>query len=336
MDRGAVPLAEQYENRLRLIEAYERAGFYAYHIAEHHSTPLGMAPSPSVFLSAAAQRTRRLRLGALVYPLSFHHPLRVMEEICMLDHLSGGRLDVGFGRGISPIEIEYYGEDPGQAQARFLEAQAVVMQALTTKTLDFDGKYFHYKDVPIEMEPFQRPHPPLWVGIGTPESAAASAKLAINAVSNGPTALVRTITDRYREEWSKQGRRDADLPLIGMSRHVVLAETEEEALNTARHSYKRWFESFIILWKRRGIVPASTAASYPDNFDDAMRAGFSFAGTPGKIRAALSAQIEEAGINYLLCRICFGDMSMSEASRTVELFSREVMPALSGSRAAAE
>jgi alkanesulfonate monooxygenase SsuD/methylene tetrahydromethanopterin reductase-like flavin-dependent oxidoreductase (luciferase family) len=121
-----------------------------------------------------------------------------------------------------------------------------------------------------------------------------------------------------------------------MSRHVVLAETEEEALNTARHSYKHWFESFIILWKRRGIVPASTAASYPDNFDDAMRAGFSFAGTPDKIRAALSAQIEEAGINYLLCRICFGDMSMSEASRTVELFSREVMPALTGARAAAE
>jgi len=78
---AAVPLAQQYEERLRLIEAYERAGFYAYHIAEHHATPLGMAPSPSVFLAAVAQRTRRLRFGPVVYPLTFPHPLRVAGAI---------------------------------------------------------------------------------------------------------------------------------------------------------------------------------------------------------------------------------------------------------------
>jgi alkanesulfonate monooxygenase SsuD/methylene tetrahydromethanopterin reductase-like flavin-dependent oxidoreductase (luciferase family) len=69
MDRGTIPLGELYENRLRLAQAYERAGFYAYHVAEHHATPLGMAPSPSVFLAALAQRTRQLRFGPLVYPL---------------------------------------------------------------------------------------------------------------------------------------------------------------------------------------------------------------------------------------------------------------------------
>src|SRR5580692_11514473 len=83
MDRGTVPLAEQFENRLKLLEAYERLGFYGYHIAEHHTTPLGMASSPSVFLAAATQRTRRLRFGALVYPLPMYHPLRLAEEICM-------------------------------------------------------------------------------------------------------------------------------------------------------------------------------------------------------------------------------------------------------------
>src|ERR1700730_16824980 len=112
MDHAAVQLAQQNDERLQLTEAYERAGFYAYHIAEHHATPLGMAPSPSVFLAAIAQRTRRLRFGALVYALPLYHPLRMIEEICMLDQLSGGRLDIGFGRGSSPIELRYYGQDP--------------------------------------------------------------------------------------------------------------------------------------------------------------------------------------------------------------------------------
>src|SRR6201987_3892536 len=109
LDRYDVPLHEYYEARLALIELYDAAGFYAYHLAEHHATPLGMAPSPSVFLAAVAQRTKRLRFGPLVYTLSLHHPLRIVEEICMLDQMSGGRLEVGVGRGISPYEVAYYG-----------------------------------------------------------------------------------------------------------------------------------------------------------------------------------------------------------------------------------
>src|ERR1700726_890779 len=109
LDRTGTSLPDYYEDRLKIAEAYDRAGFYAYHVAEHHSTPLGMAPSPGVFLAALAQRTRRLRFGPLVYPLPLYHPLRAMEEIFMLDHLSGGRLEVGIGRGASPYELEYYG-----------------------------------------------------------------------------------------------------------------------------------------------------------------------------------------------------------------------------------
>src|SRR5574341_1532565 len=139
LDRSALPLEEFYEARLRLIEAYDRAGFYAYHVAEHHSTPLGMAPSPSVFLSAVAQRTRRLRFGPLVYALPLHHPLRLIGEICMLDHLSGGRLEIGFGRGSSPVEIDFYGRDPAKAQDIYTEARALILQGLTQKTLTFEG-----------------------------------------------------------------------------------------------------------------------------------------------------------------------------------------------------
>src|SRR6201988_4831189 len=108
LDRGHLPIATLYEERLQIIEHFERTGFHAYHLAEHHSTPLGMAPSPSVFLAAVAERTTRLRFGPLVWPMPLHHPLRLIEEICMLDQLSGGRLDIGFGRGAAPIELGYY------------------------------------------------------------------------------------------------------------------------------------------------------------------------------------------------------------------------------------
>ena len=97
--RGDEPLADYYESRLRLLEKYDAAGFYSYHLAEHHATPLGLAPVPGIFLAAASQRTRRIRLGPCVYCLPLYDPLRLIEEVCMLDHLSRGRFDFGVGRG---------------------------------------------------------------------------------------------------------------------------------------------------------------------------------------------------------------------------------------------
>src|SRR5215468_8391933 len=147
LDRNDLPLAEFYEQRLTLVEAYDGAGFHAYHTAEHHATPLGLAASPSVFLAAVAQRTRRLRFGPLVYTLPLHHPLRVVEEVCMLDQLSRGRFELGVGRGISPIETAYFGVDPEQRQKMYLEALQILRQALTGRTLTFHGEFYHYADV---------------------------------------------------------------------------------------------------------------------------------------------------------------------------------------------
>src|ERR671925_1834979 len=123
IDRGRAPLRQLYEERLQLLEVADAAGFFCYHLAEHHATPLGMAPSPALFLTAAAQRTRRIRLGPLVYLLPLYHPLRLIEEVCMLDHLSGGRLDLGVGRGVSPYELAYW-------NVPFLEAVAMCEEAL--------------------------------------------------------------------------------------------------------------------------------------------------------------------------------------------------------------
>src|SRR5213594_4312240 len=119
VDRGDEPLATLFEQRLRLAQAADAAGFRTYHVAEHHATRLGMAPSPGIFLAAVAQRTRRIRFGPLVYLLPLYTPLRLIEEIAMLDHLSHGRLEVGIGRGVSPFELKYHKIDHEESREIF-------------------------------------------------------------------------------------------------------------------------------------------------------------------------------------------------------------------------
>src|SRR6202022_2379142 len=116
LDGNDLPLGAFFEARLRLLELAETHGFYGYHLAEHHSTPLGHAAAPSVFPAAAIARTSRIRLGPLVYVLPLHHPLRLYEEVCMLDHLSGGRLMLGVGRGGALLEHARYGGEPATRQ----------------------------------------------------------------------------------------------------------------------------------------------------------------------------------------------------------------------------
>jgi alkanesulfonate monooxygenase SsuD/methylene tetrahydromethanopterin reductase-like flavin-dependent oxidoreductase (luciferase family) len=155
------PHVRQVAERLELIEAYDRLGFYAYHLTEHHGTPLVVTPSPHLMLAAAAQRTSRLRLGTLITILSLYHPMRVIEEAVTLDQLSGGRLDLGVGRGVSPAELAFHGvSGEEEAQGRFDEAFAILRQGLTSDRVTFDGKYYKLVDAPVISRPVQRPHPP--------------------------------------------------------------------------------------------------------------------------------------------------------------------------------
>jgi alkanesulfonate monooxygenase SsuD/methylene tetrahydromethanopterin reductase-like flavin-dependent oxidoreductase (luciferase family) len=190
VDRGDEPLGTLYEQRLQLVEAADAAGFRTYHVAEHHATPLGMAPTPGIYLAAVAQRTRRLRFGPLVYLLPLYTPLRLIEEICMLDQLSGGRFELGVGRGISPYELAYSGVDFLAAQEIYEESLAIILAGLRGGRLTHHGRHYTYRGVPMELAPVQRPHPPLWQGVVRPDAAADAARRGVNIVSTlGSTAL---------------------------------------------------------------------------------------------------------------------------------------------------
>jgi alkanesulfonate monooxygenase SsuD/methylene tetrahydromethanopterin reductase-like flavin-dependent oxidoreductase (luciferase family) len=325
LDRGNLPLEDFYEQRLKLIETYDRTGFHAYHVAEHHFTPLGMAPSPSLFLSAVAQRTRRLRFGPLVYALPLHHPLRLMEEICMLDQMSGGRLEIGFGRGSSPIEIALYGEDPAKAQRIYAEALDLILRSLSEKTVNFRGEFFSFNDVPMELEPLQKPHPPVWYGVHSVESAERAARRSFHVVSLDTARETRSYADCYRKVWRETKENSKEMPRIGIGRFIVVADSDKEALSLARRAYPVWHRSFSHLFQMFGRAPAHPR---PPDFNVLAEAGQGVAGSPKKVEAFLRSELKESEATYLVGQFAFGDLSFAECLRSVELFTREVMPAL--------
>jgi len=326
LDRNDLPLRDYYESRLAIAETYDRLGFYAYHIAEHHSTPLGMAASPSVFLAAVAQRTRRLRFGPLVYALPLYHPLRMIEEICMLDQMSGGRLEIGFGRGSVPAELIYYGQKPEDAQAVYAEALELILQGLTSRSLTFNGQFFRFDNVPMELAPCQKPHPPVWYGVHAPESAARAARKGLQVVSLDPAGATRASFDSFRAAW-REAWGTKPLPLMGLGRFIVVANTDAEALAIARRAYPRWHDSFTFLHRKHGRLNAHPR---PATFEGLADARQGVAGAPAAVAAFLRRELAETGSNYCVCQFAFGDLSEAEIRRSVELFARDVMPLLAG------
>ncbi len=324
VDRGAEPLDAYFENRMKVVEAFDRAGFYSYHVAEHHATPLGMAASPSVYLAAVAQRTKRLRFGPMVFALPLHHPIRLVEEICMLDQMSRGRLELGFGRGASPIETRYFGPDPAEAQQMYVEGLELVMKALATGKIDHHGEFYSFDNVPLAMEPYQRPHPPLWYGMHSPDSAERAARRFMNVISLDTPAETRAMADRYRATWREVGG-GRPTPMIGLSTFIVVGESDRAAQDAARRAYAVWHDSFNFLFRlhdHRVNLPR------PASWDAMAEQRRAVAGTAETVTATLRDYLEESGADYMIGQFAFGDLTSKETLGSVGLFAERVMPEL--------
>jgi alkanesulfonate monooxygenase SsuD/methylene tetrahydromethanopterin reductase-like flavin-dependent oxidoreductase (luciferase family) len=340
----AVSLAQQYEDRLELLARADRLGFYAYHLAEHHQAPLCMAPSPSVFLAAAARHTRRLRLGALVNILPFYHPLRLIEELCMLDQLSGGRLEIGVGRGITAIEHTFWGLSPADAHARHQETLEIVVRGLTGDTMDYQGRFYRFDTVPLEMAPKQRPHPPFWSAGNVEYAGRHGTHFVCHAGARFPELVAR-----YRELWQQHRGTPGWLnghiaePFVGSTRHLVVADTDAEAEAIARASWPVYNRNFA---KRGQDGPGPETSS--DGEIKALPAGgpglggdvnraFELercvVGSPETVLAHVERYTLEAGVNYFVSSFQWGSITHEQAMRSLELFGTEVLPKI-GQRAA--
>jgi alkanesulfonate monooxygenase SsuD/methylene tetrahydromethanopterin reductase-like flavin-dependent oxidoreductase (luciferase family) len=334
IDRNELKLPDLYEQRLRLVECADQNNFYCYHIAEHHASPLNMTPSPGLFLAAAAQRTQRIRLGTLVYVLPVYNPLRLVEEICMLDNLSGGRLDVGVGRGISPIELSFFNLDAGESRAMFREALDAVTSALSSGKLSYEGRYFSFNNVELHVEPLQRPYPPLWYPTNSSESITWLAEQGLNTVVHyQPMLTIRELFAQYRRIW-KEHRGDPDRlnahvpdPKYGISRHVYVGESDEQAWEEAKIALTHFNRNTTYLQSMRGD---NRRKEHLSDFEARRSEGLYVAGSPETVRREVRKQLEITESNYFVSSFCFGSLSSEQAIRSMRLFAEEVMPAVQG------
>ena len=330
--RGEAP-ARTLDERMALLRAAEDAGFLGYHLTEHHVSPLSLAPSPTVFLAAAARETKRLRLGTLLYLLPLHNPVRLIEELCMLDHLSHGRLDIGVGTGVSPFEFAALGEDFDGAREAFEENFEILYKGLTQDRLAHEGKRWRHDGLAMVLRPLQKPLPPLWYGLRSDYGHALAARYGMNVVTLGPDDRIARSIERFRAAWHEHEDERArigtgtETPLIGAMRAVFVADSDAEAARIAGPAHEQWFESLCWLWKENGAFPP--IALSPD-FAEATRSGALVAGSPKTVRDALLAQARKIRFNYLVLHLAFGSLGHAQEMRSLELFRDEVMPALAG------
>ena len=328
--------AEIYERRLEMAEFADKNDFFCYHVVEHHTTPLCIAPSPSVMLSAIAQRTTRIRIGPLGFLLPFHNPLRLYHEICMLDHMSQGRLELGFGRGIVPIEAERFGiMDVEKGREMMLEALDVLLAGFNNDILDFKGEYYSYSNIKLWQKPYQKPYPPLWYPTANINSIPWAAESGLNVCGIIETAEeYRELFDLYKKIWSdNRGQSDringhVENPKIGLARNVYVAQTDREAINDARSAHEVWRKHIGFLFDEAGItIPPLERLS---KFDELMDEDVFLVGSPTTVTEQIERTVEQSGINYLNCLFAFGNLNHERVMRSMRLFTQEVIPAFKG------
>src|SRR5882762_2414765 len=166
----SVPLTSVYQSALERFSIMDETGYDAVWLAEHHFSGFSVCPSVHMMGMLAAARTTRLRIGTGVSLAPFYHPLRLAEEVALLDVISGGRVNWGAGRGFARVEFENFGVPPQESTSRFRETVEIVLRAWTEEKLSFAGAHFNFHGVEVLPKPLQQPHPPVWMA-ATSESA---------------------------------------------------------------------------------------------------------------------------------------------------------------------
>ncbi|MEU3985761.1 LLM class flavin-dependent oxidoreductase [Streptomyces sp. NPDC026672] len=303
-----VPLGTVYRRALERIDVMERSGCYdAVWLAEHHFSTFSVTPSVSVMGAMVAARTERLRIGTAVSLAAMHHPLRLAEEIALLDVLSGGRVNWGAGRGNDPTEFGVFGLDLQRSYALFRENVDIVLAAWRDEHVTYRGEFHSFDGIEVLPKPLQRPHPPVWMAASSPEAVAWAAS-AGHSILMDPHSSHGDIGVKYRAY--RRGLADAGHPVEGrvipMARLIAVAPTDEEAREIAVRG-ARWTVASMSDPARRGysrsIRPAGAPGAEQDTRDRVERYvdDVVIHGSPGRVVERIRALQQEIGLHYLLC-----------------------------------
>jgi alkanesulfonate monooxygenase SsuD/methylene tetrahydromethanopterin reductase-like flavin-dependent oxidoreductase (luciferase family) len=313
------PLQDVYSRALERIEIMDRGGFDAVWLAEHHFTTFSVCPSVHMLGTLVAARTKRLRIGTAVSLAALYHPLRLAEEVALLDMLSGGRVNWGAGRGFAPAEFNAFGVPIAESAERFREAVEVVMQAWTQERFSFHGTHFRFENIEVMPKPLQRPHPPVWMA-ATSEPAidwAASRGFSILMDPHASTAELGDKRRRYGERLAAVGFSDAgrDIP---MARLIALAATAAEAEAVARRGAQWLVDAYAGPQHQKALQTTRTYGGkepVQHYVDDVI-----LHGTPASMIEQIARLEGEIGLNYLMCAPL--------SQQTFRLLADQVLPRL--------
>jgi alkanesulfonate monooxygenase SsuD/methylene tetrahydromethanopterin reductase-like flavin-dependent oxidoreductase (luciferase family) len=306
------PLPEVYQRAFDRIDVMEHSGYDAVWLAEHHFSTYSVCPSIHMMGAHIAARTKRLRIGTAVSLAPFYQPLRLAEEIALLDVLSDGRVNFGAGRGFDAIEYRNFGVARDDSYPMFREHVRVVLEAWRNERLTFHGRYCHFDDVEVLPKPLQQPHPPVWLASTSEDAVIWSAQNGYSILMDPHSshAQIAAKRARYQDELERAGHSMANR-VIPMARNIALAETDAKAHEVAKSSAQFMFGSYL------------KNAPRPDGDDgldpiERYVADTVICGTPESVVDQLHALEEQLPLEYLMCT------PLSHESFV--LFTEKVMP----------
>jgi alkanesulfonate monooxygenase SsuD/methylene tetrahydromethanopterin reductase-like flavin-dependent oxidoreductase (luciferase family) len=327
-----------YDSALEQMLAAEPLGYHSVWIAEHHFNDYGLCPAPPVLAAYVAARTTALRLGMGVSLLPLHHPVDLAEALAVLDVVSGGRLDVGVGRGGTLQDYQTFQVERDDARARMEEGLALMQQAWRGEPFDFAGRFHSAARLHVRPRPVQRPHPPLFIAANSEDSVRSAAHLGLPTLSSFFVSVDELVRRRrlYREVATAAGHAPADIERLerrewGM-RVVHVAGSREEAL--------RAVEAPFMGYQRKMAVLRSdgTGGTVPNSFDrrtlrlrpfaEYLDTGWMILGTPDEVREGLRQYVETTGYQRVLLLMDVPGLDTGLALRSMRLFAEHVAPAL--------
>jgi alkanesulfonate monooxygenase SsuD/methylene tetrahydromethanopterin reductase-like flavin-dependent oxidoreductase (luciferase family) len=335
---------ELYHRYLDEIEYADELGFDGVAVNEHHQSAYGLMPSPNIMAAALSRRTRHARIMVLGNAIGIRgNPLRVAEEIAMLDHLSNGRVDSGFVRGIG---WEYFGHsiNPTKSRSRFNEAHDLIIKAWTSDEMfEWYGENYEYRYVNIWPRPLQQPHPPVYIpGAGSTETMKFCAQHRYTFMSvYSPTRVVRLWFDGYRRAAADLGY-VPDLEKIALSIPIWVADTDEQAHREAepallwlfRRGLKQTMEmvnppGYVSPGSLRGMLSLDRKPFSALTYAELLAEGYAVVGSPDTVAARLTEMYDKlGGYGQLIGLFAIGTATREQTRRCTELFATEVIPAI--------
>jgi alkanesulfonate monooxygenase SsuD/methylene tetrahydromethanopterin reductase-like flavin-dependent oxidoreductase (luciferase family) len=323
-----------YDSALEQMLAAESLGYHSVWFAEHHFNDYGLCPAPPVLAGYLAARTTTLRLGMGVSLLPLHHPVDLAEQLAVLDVVSGGRLDVGIGRGGTLQDYQTFQSDRGDARARTEEGVALMLRCWGGEPFDFQGRFHSAERLHVRPRPVQRPHPPVYIAANSEDSVRSAARMGLPTLSSFfvPRQELLRRQGLYRQESLAAGRSAAEVEALerqswGMQL-VHVAPSHEEALQAVEAGFMGYQRRMAALRSETtgGSVPNSFDRSYVRlrPFGEYLESGMAVVGTPGEVRKRLQEYLDATGYRRVMLLMAIPGLDTKLALRSMRLFAEEM------------